>query len=49
VILIKKGLIIKIADKDYIAYVWANAFRALGAELAITYSNETDHRGYPVY
>jgi enoyl-[acyl-carrier protein] reductase I len=36
----KKGLILGIANEHSIAYGCAEAFRALGAELAITYSNE---------
>jgi len=36
----KKGLVLGIANEHSIAYGCAQAFRALGAELAITYSNE---------
>ena len=36
----KKGLVIGIANDQSIAYGCARAFRALGAELAITYLNE---------
>jgi enoyl-[acyl-carrier protein] reductase I len=36
----KKGLIIGIANEHSIAYGCADAFRALGAEVAITYLNE---------
>ncbi len=36
----KKGLILGIANEHSIAFGCAQAFRALGAELAITYSNE---------
>src|SRR5215469_11660178 len=36
----KKGLIIGIANEHSIAWGCAAAFRALGAELAITYLNE---------
>jgi enoyl-[acyl-carrier protein] reductase I len=36
----KKGLILGIANEHSIAYGCAKAFRDLGAELAITYSNE---------
>lgn len=36
----KKGLILGIANEHSIAYGCAQGFRALGAELAITYSNE---------
>ncbi len=36
----KKGIVLGIANEHSIAYGCARAFRALGAELAITYSNE---------
>jgi enoyl-[acyl-carrier protein] reductase I len=36
----KKGIVLGIANEHSIAYGCAQAFRALGAELAITYSNE---------
>ena len=36
----KKGLVIGIANEHSLAYGCAHAFRALGAELAITYLNE---------
>ena len=36
----KKGLIVGIANERSIAWGCAKAFRALGAELAITYVNE---------
>jgi len=36
----KKGLILGVANEDSIAYGCAEAFRALGAEIAITYLNE---------
>jgi enoyl-[acyl-carrier-protein] reductase (NADH) len=36
----KKGLIVGIANDRSIAWGCARAFRALGAELAITYVNE---------
>lgn len=36
----KKGLVIGIANKQSIAYGCAHAFRALGAELAVTYLND---------
>src|SRR5918995_6909132 len=36
----KKGLIVGIANEQSIAWGCARAFRALGAELAITYLNE---------
>src|SRR4026208_2288519 len=36
----KKGLIVGIANDQSIAWGCAKAFRALGAELAITYLNE---------
>ena len=36
----KRGLVIGIANKDSIAYGCARAFRALGADLAVTYLNE---------
>jgi len=36
----KKGLVLGIANEHSIAFGCAQAFRALGAELAITYSNE---------
>src|SRR3954466_9864455 len=36
----KKGLIIGIANDQSIAWGCAKAFRALGAELAVTYLNE---------
>ena len=35
----KKGLVVGIANKDSIAYGCAKAFRAAGAELAVTYLN----------
>ena len=35
----KKGLIVGIANEQSIAWGCARAFRALGAELAITYLN----------
>jgi enoyl-[acyl-carrier protein] reductase I len=40
----KKGLVIGIANDKSIAYGCAEAFRALGAELAITYLNEKAER-----
>ncbi|MBV8187341.1 MAG: enoyl-ACP reductase FabI [Alphaproteobacteria bacterium] len=36
----KKGLVLGIANQNSIAYGCAKAFRALGAELAVTYLNE---------
>jgi enoyl-[acyl-carrier protein] reductase I len=36
----KKGLVLGIANEHSIAFGCAKAFRALGAELAITYVNE---------
>ena len=36
----KKGLIVGIANDQSIAWGCARAFRALGAELAVTYLNE---------
>ena len=36
----KKGLIVRIANDQSIAWGCARAFRALGAELAITYLND---------
>ena len=36
----KKGLIVGIANDQSIAWGCAKAFRALGAELAVTYLNE---------
>src|ERR1700752_1880660 len=36
----KKGLIVGIANEQSIAWGCAKAFRALGAELAVTYLNE---------
>src|SRR5689334_12096185 len=40
----KKGLIVGIANDQSIAWGCARAFRALGAELAITYLNEKAKR-----
>jgi len=40
----KKGLIVGIANENSIAWGCARAFRALGAELAITYLNEKAKR-----
>ena len=40
----KKGLIVGIANESSIAWGCARAFRALGAELAITYLNEKAKR-----
>ena len=36
----KKGLIVGIANENSIAWGCAKAFRAFGAELAVTYLNE---------
>jgi enoyl-[acyl-carrier-protein] reductase (NADH) len=36
----KKGLIVGIANENSIAWACAKAFRAFGAELAVTYLNE---------
>ncbi len=36
----KSGMIVGIANKRSIAWGYARAFRALGAEIAITYVNE---------
>jgi enoyl-[acyl-carrier protein] reductase I len=36
----KKGLVLGIANEHSIAFGCAQAFHALGAELAITYANE---------
>ncbi len=38
----RKGLVIGIANAHSIAYGCAGAFRALGAELAVTYLNVND-------
>ncbi|MDR3537292.1 MAG: enoyl-[acyl-carrier-protein] reductase FabI, partial [Acetobacteraceae bacterium] len=35
----KKGLVVGIANRDSIAFGCAAAFRAAGAELAVTYLN----------
>src|SRR5208337_4176204 len=40
----KKGLVLGIANEHSIAYGCAKAFRALGADLAITYLNEKAKR-----
>jgi hypothetical protein len=40
----KKGLVLGIANEHSIAYGCAQAFRALGAELAITYANDKTKR-----
>ncbi|MDS9469993.1 enoyl-ACP reductase FabI [Paracoccus sp. MBLB3053] len=40
----KKGLIVGIANDQSIAWGCARAFRALGAELAVTYLNDKAHR-----
>src|SRR3974390_192734 len=40
----KKGLVLAIANEHSIAYGCAQAFRALGAELAITYANDKSKR-----
>ena len=40
----KKALVVGIANKDSIAYGCARAFRAGGAEIAITYLNEKAKR-----
>src|SRR3569833_3897278 len=39
----KRGLVVGIANDQSIAWGCARAFRALGAELAITYLNEKAH------
>src|SRR3974377_3929 len=36
----KKGLIVGIANENSMAWGWAKAFRAFGAELAVTYLND---------
>jgi enoyl-[acyl-carrier protein] reductase I len=40
----KKGLVLGIANEHSIAFGCARAFRALGAELAITYANDKTKR-----
>src|SRR6478752_5573628 len=41
---LKKGLIVGIANEQSIAWGCAKAFRALGAELAVTYLNDKAKR-----
>ena len=40
----KRGLVVGIANESSIAYGCAKAFRALGAELAVTYLNAKAER-----